>query len=66
MDTTEIRSKIDDIIATFGMKADVASKAMHMSLQVYRNKRTKTHLNKFNQKNLDDLISYIKTEADKL
>jgi hypothetical protein len=63
----DITQKINQIVDVFGMKADVAAKAMKITTGVYRkNKSEKVLTHKFNSKNLENLIDYIKKEAGKL
>ncbi len=67
MDTIEITTKILEIAKTFEMKDAGLAKAMNIGVATVRkNKMTTLNTHKFNQKNLNDLISYVKSEADKL
>lgn len=64
---TEIKQKILHIVETFGMKGSVVAKAMHITEPTYNSKKNpKNDRHKFNEKNLQDLIHYIKQEAEKL
>lgn len=63
----EIDNKIQSIVDTFGMKAEVVAKAMNVTTGTYRKKKSeKSSDHCFNEKNLNDLIVYIKTESEKL
>lgn len=63
----ELEQKIEKIVETFGMKAEVIAIAMGVSKQTYYSKKDpKNTRHKFNEKNLQDLIHYIKQEAEKL
>lgn len=67
MDTTKITQDIERITEIFGMKASVCAKAMNITEQTFRSKKTdKNPRHCFNEKNLQDLIAYIKSEAEKL
>ena len=67
MDRNEITQKVEKILETFGMIGKVASHAMGVTEQTFRNKKNPNlSSHSFNQKNLDDLIAYIKLEAEKL
>lgn len=62
-----IRDEVSRVLGVFGMKAEVAAKAMNITPGVFRKKKSeKVHTHKFNKKNLEDLIFYVKTEASKL
>ncbi|MGI0106765.1 hypothetical protein [Salinimicrobium sp. WS361] len=59
--------EIQKIIDTFGMKAEVAAKAMGVTTATFRKKKSEKSLDhSFNQKNLEDLKDYIVTSAKKL
>lgn len=67
MDHFEIAKRIDDILNKFGMSGKIASKTMGVTYQTFRNKKNKNNeSHSFNKKNLEDLIAFIKTEAEKL
>lgn len=67
MDHSEITKKIDDILETFGMSGKIAAKAMGVTYQTFRNKKNENNeSHTFNNKNLEDLIVFIKSEAEKL
>ncbi|MDO4728203.1 MAG: hypothetical protein Q4B43_04260 [Bacteroidota bacterium] len=64
---TEIKQRIIEIQDIFDIGAKGCSKAMSITVQSFRNRMSdKTGRNNFNEKNLQDLIAYIKTEAEKL
>jgi len=63
----EVKKEIERITNIFGMRADVAAKAMGITGGTFRkNKSDKSTRHNFNKKNLEDLITYIKEEACKL
>lgn len=67
MNNKNIDDQIQEIVDTFGMKAEVAAKAMNITVGTFRKKKSeKSDDHCFNQKNLDDLIIYIKTESELL
>mgnify|MGYP000981343946 FL=1 len=67
MDTLQIKQEIQRIISIFDMGGKAAAKAMHITLGTYHKKLSdKVTNHSFNEKNLTDLITYIKTEAEKL
>lgn len=67
MESTEITAEIERITTIFDMGAKGCAKAMGISVQAFRNKKsTGGHRDKFNEKNLQDLKEYIKKEAEKL
>ena len=67
MDTFQIKQEIQRIISIFDMGGKAAAKAMHITLGTYHKKLSDKVTNHcFNEKNLTDLITYIKTEAEKL
>ena len=67
MDTREITQEIERIIEALDMGAKGCAKAMGISVQAFRNKKSQgSHRDKFNEKNLQDLIRYIKKISDQL
>lgn len=63
----DINQKIQQVIDTFGMKDDIVAKAMNISVgTVRKNRSDKATRHNFNGKNYNNLIAYIKKEADKL
>lgn len=62
----DVASEVIRITEIFGMKSEVAAKAMGVSYATYRQKKAGTPGHSFNAKNLSDLKKYIKTEAEKL
>ena len=67
MDTREITQEIERIIEALDMGAKGCAKAMGISVQAFRNKKSHgSHRDKFNEKNLQDLIRYIKKISDQL
>ncbi len=67
MDTTEIKEKVKEIMGIFGLKGSGVAKAMNITANVFGQKMSdKAPRNQFNQKNLNDLITYIKIQAEKL
>ena len=62
-----LEQKILNIVEAFGMKSGVVAKAMNITEATYNSKKNpKNDRHKFNEKNLQDLINYIKAEAEKL
>jgi hypothetical protein len=67
MGSTEIRAQVLSIVETFGMKGKVVAKAMGITETTYNMKKVPTENgHSFNEKNLRDLVEYIKQEAEKL
>lgn len=67
MKTDEITREIQQIIETFGMKAEVCAKAMNITTQTFRCKLSdKNERHRFTEKNLEDLRFFIKNEAKNL
>lgn len=69
MDTDKVEDVAGEVVRiteVFGMKANVAAKAMNISPAVFRHKKSGTPGHSFNIKNLLDLKKYIKNEAEKL
>lgn len=67
MTTEEITQRIDEICETFGMKGNKAADIIGITHQAFRNKKHPNAVrDKFNKDNLNKLIEYIKSEADKL
>ena len=61
MDTGEITQEIARIIEALDMGAKGCAKAMGISVQAFRNKKSQgNHRDRFNEKNLKDLVAYIK------
>lgn len=64
---SEIKQRVEEIQVIFGMKSAVCAKAMGVTEQTFNKKKyDKVPEHTFNEKNLTDLINYIKTEAEKL
>ena len=67
MDSHEIEKKVSHILETFGMSGKVAANAMGVAYQTFKSKKSVTVAgHSFNEKNLSDLVDYIKREAGKL
>ena len=67
MENTQIRAQILAIVETFGMKGKVVAKAMGITETTYNMKKVATENgHSFNEKNLRDLVAYIKQEVGKL
>lgn len=67
MENTEIRAQVLAIVETFGMKGKVVAKAMGITETTYNMKKVAAENgHTFNEKNLRDLVAYIKQEAGKL
>ena len=67
MENTEIRAQVLAIVETFGMKGKVVAKAMGITETTYNMKKVAAENgHSFNEKNLRDLVAYIKQEAGKL
>ncbi len=59
--------EIENILQAFGMKAEVAAKAMGVTVDTFRKKKSdKSEGHSFNDKNLQDLKDYIIANAEKL
>ena len=67
MENTEIRAQVLAIVETFGMKGKVVAKAMGITETTYNMKKVAAENgHSFNEKNLRDLVAYIKQEAEKI
>ena len=67
MGSTQIRAQVLAIVETFGMKGKVVAKAMNITETTYNMKKVPAENgHSFNEKNLKDLVAYIKREAEKL
>lgn len=67
MENSEIRAQVLAIVETFGMKGKVVAKAMGITETTYNMKKVAAENgHSFNEKNLRDLVAYIKQEAGKL
>ena len=67
MENSQIRAQIVAIVETCGMKGKVVAKAMGITETTYNMKKVATENgHSFNEKNLRDLVAYIKQEAGKL
>lgn len=67
MENSEIRAQVLAIVETFGMKGKVVAKAMGITETTYNMKKVAAENgHSFNEKNLQDLVAYIKQEAGKL
>ncbi|WP_089059946.1 hypothetical protein [Flavobacterium tructae] len=59
--------KINKVLDDFGMSGVKAAEAMGITYNTFRSKKTgKNERHSFNEKNYQDLISFIKTQANKL
>lgn len=67
MENTQIRAQVLAIVETFGMKGKIVAKAMGITETTYNMKKVAAENgHSFNEKNLRDLVAYIKEEAGKL
>jgi len=67
MENSEIRAQVLAIVEIFGMKGKVVAKAMGITETTYNMKKVAAENgHSFNEKNLRDLVAYIKQEAGKL
>ncbi len=67
MKKQEIKTEVVRIMDAFGMSGKAVAEAMNVSYGTFRNKlNDNNERNWFNQKNLDDLKEFIKTQAIKL
>lgn len=67
MEHNEIKERIIEIQTIFDIGAKGCAKAMNITPQSFRNRMSDlSGRNTFNRKNLTDLITYIKAEAEKL
>ena len=67
MENSEIRAQVLAIVETFGMKGKVVAKAMGITETTYNMKKVAAENgHSFNEKNLRDLVAYIKQEAEKI
>ena len=67
MDTDQITQEIERIIEALDMGAPGCATAMGIREQAFRNTKCQgSHRDKFNEKNLQDLIRYIKEVSSKL
>ncbi|MFC2634286.1 MAG: hypothetical protein ACFNZU_02230 [Capnocytophaga granulosa] len=67
MENTEIRAQVLAIVETFGMKGKVVAKAMGITETTYNMKKVAAdNGHSFNEKNLQDLVAYIKQAAEKI
>ena len=67
MENTEIRAQVLAIVETFGMKGKVVAKAMGITETTYNMKKVAAENgHSFNEKNLRDLVAYIKQEVEKI
>ena len=65
MENTQIRAQILAIVETFGMKGKVVAKAMGITETTYNMKKSPVeNAHSFNEKNLRDLVAYIKRQAN--
>ncbi|MDT7829274.1 hypothetical protein RQM65_11405 [Pricia sp. S334] len=61
------KAKINSITDTFGMKSEVAAKDMNVTLPTFWKKNSESaKAHQFTKQNHDDLVTYIKSAADKL
>ena len=67
MENTQIRAQILAIVETFGMKGKVVAKAMGITETTYNMKKVAAdNGHSFNEKNLQDLVAYIKQAVEKI
>lgn len=67
MENTEIRAQVLAIVETFGMKGKVVAKAMGITETTYNMKKVAAENgHSFNEKNLRDLVAYIKQAVEKI
>lgn len=67
MENSEIRAQILAIVETFGMKGKVVAKAMGITETTYNMKKVAAdNGHSFNEKNLRDLVAYIKQAVEKI
>ena len=67
MENTQIRAQILAIVETFGMKGKVVAKAMGITETTYNMKKVAAdNGHSFNEKNLRDLVAYIKQAVEKI
>ena len=67
MENTQIRAQILAIVETFGMKGKVVAKAMGITETTYNMKKVAAENgHSFNEKNLQDLVAYIKQAVEKI
>lgn len=67
MENSEIRAQVLAIVETFGMKGKVVAKAMGITETTYNMKKVAAENgHSFNEKNLQDLVAYIKQAAEKI
>ena len=67
MENTEIRAQVLAIVETFGMKGKVVAKAMGITETTYNMKKVAAENgHSFNEKNLQDLVAYIKQAVEKI
>ena len=67
MENTQIRAQVLAIVETFGMKGKVVAKAMGITETTYNMKKVAAENgHSFNEKNLRDLVAYIKQEVEKI
>lgn len=62
----EPKEKIIKILDAFGMSGVRASEAMNIKPQTFRSKKNDIPGHSFNEKNYQDLVDFIKKEAQKL
>lgn len=67
MENSEIRAQVLAIVETFGMKGKVVAKAMGITETTYNMKKVAAENgHSFNEKNLRDLVAYIKQAVEKI
>ena len=67
MENTQIRAQVLAIVETFGMKGKVVAKAMGVTESTYNMKKVAAENgHSFNEKNLRDLVAYIKQAVEKI
>ena len=67
MENSEIRAQVLAIVETFGMKGKVVAKAMGITETTYNMKKVAAENgHSFNEKNLQDLVAYIKQAVEKI
>lgn len=67
MENTQIRAQVLAIVETFGMKGKIVAKAMGITETTYNMKKVAAENgHSFNEKNLQDLVAYIKQAVEKI
>lgn len=67
MENLSIKERVVQILDTFGMSGKKAAEAMGVTHATFRKKKLESDpTHNFNQKNLDDLVSFIKQKTEGL